>query len=414
MSKLLDLSINITDGEHGTVKNHINGNYYLLSNKNIINGKIVITDSERKINKETFEKINKRTKMEKGDLVISTVGTIGKTAIIKETNPNYVFQRSVGIIKVDNNKINNYYLKYQLDTNEFQNRLIKLSKGAIQKCLYISDLENLEIKIISKEEQDKVVAILKLLDDIIERNNEFNEKIDRIVKKIYDYWFLQFEFPNEEGKPYKSSGGKMVWNEQLKREIPEIFDVEKIEDIITIKDGTHESPKYVDNGKYLITSKHLDKLGIKFDEANFINEKDFEKINARSKVDKGDILFSMIGALGNVYMIDEDIINFAIKNVALYKTSEKIELGSYIFTTLQSILMRKYIQTTMLGSIQKFIPLGRLRQMPLLYNKNIILKFNENTKCMFELQSKLKKETMKLTKLRNYLLPLLINGQVKI
>ena len=137
MKKLKELSINITDGEHGTVKDNVNGEFFLLSNKNIVNGNIYIGNNERKIDKEVFDKINKRTMLETGDLLISTVGTIGKTAIIKG-KINYVFQRSVGIIKVDKKKINPYYLKYQLDTKEFQKRLIKLSKGAIQKCLYIS------------------------------------------------------------------------------------------------------------------------------------------------------------------------------------------------------------------------------------------------------------------------------------
>ena len=90
MSKLMECCINITDGEHGSVKNDLNGEYYLLSNKNINNGKIIISEDDRKINRKEFERINARTKIEKDDILISTVGTLGKTAIVKE-NINYRF-----------------------------------------------------------------------------------------------------------------------------------------------------------------------------------------------------------------------------------------------------------------------------------------------------------------------------------
>ena len=178
MSKLNELCINITDGEHGTVIDDNNGRFYLLSNKNIVNNEIVITNGDRKINKEVFEKINKRTVLEKNDILISTVGTLGKTAIIKNDIINYVFQRSVGIIKVDSKKINPYYLKYQIDSPAFQKRIIKLSKGAIQKCLYIDDLRNLEIMLPSMAIQNRIVEILKTIDDKITNNNHINDNLE--------------------------------------------------------------------------------------------------------------------------------------------------------------------------------------------------------------------------------------------
>ena len=113
--KLGDYCLNITDGEHGTVVDDIKGEYYLLSNKNIVDNKIVISKSDRKINEETFKKINKRTRLDKNDVLIATVGTIGKTIVLSE-KPNFVVQRSVGIIKPNIDLLNPYYLKYKLDT----------------------------------------------------------------------------------------------------------------------------------------------------------------------------------------------------------------------------------------------------------------------------------------------------------
>ena len=103
-----------------------------------------------------------------------------------------------------------------------------------------------------------------------------------MAKQLYDYWFVQFDFPNEEGKPYKSSGGAMVWNEKLKREIPTSFVVKSLSEIIEVKDGTHDSPKPQDNGYFLLTSKHLTERGLNYASAYKISKEDYESINKRS------------------------------------------------------------------------------------------------------------------------------------
>ena len=101
--RLVNLTENITDGEHSSVKNKKGSNYYLLSNKNIVSEKIQITEKDREISKESFLKIRNRTKLEENDIVIGTVGTLGNSAIIEESPENFDFQRSVGIIKSNKN-----------------------------------------------------------------------------------------------------------------------------------------------------------------------------------------------------------------------------------------------------------------------------------------------------------------------
>nr|WP_052243469.1 restriction endonuclease subunit S [Ligilactobacillus ruminis] len=97
--------------------------------------------------------------------------------------------------------------------------------------------EEVEINLPNKQYQDRIVKLLKNIDDTIENNVAIIDKLRLVVKTIYDYWFLQFEFSNEEGKPYKSSGGKMVWNEEVQRDIPEGWGSEKLKDVIV------ENPK---------------------------------------------------------------------------------------------------------------------------------------------------------------------------
>lgn len=210
--KLGDICKNITDGEHGTVVDSLDGKYFLLSNKNIVDGKIVINATkDRRIDKQTFDKINKRTKLEKDDVLISTVGTLGKLCIV-EPNFNYTIQRSIGVIKPNQEKLNSNFLKYLLMTNTYQNLLQKTSKGAVQKCIFIDDLKSLNVSIPPLEFQQKIAAVFSVLDDKIALNRRMNAQLEQMAKRLYDHWFVQFDFPNADGKPYKSSGGKMEYN----------------------------------------------------------------------------------------------------------------------------------------------------------------------------------------------------------
>lgn len=173
--KLSEISLNVTDGEHGTVKDDSNGKYFLLSCKNIKNGFINIASNERMINEESFNKIQKRIKLEKNDVLITTVGTIGEMAIIEDDNINYCFQRSVGIIKPNVDIINPYYLYYALQNETKQ--IATLVKGAVQKCLFINDMKMIEVDLPDLKTQNNIVKILNDIDKKIKLNNEINNNL---------------------------------------------------------------------------------------------------------------------------------------------------------------------------------------------------------------------------------------------
>jgi type I restriction enzyme S subunit len=131
------------------------------------------------------------------------------------------------------------YIYYNLKIN-LQN-LKKKAQGSQTKFLTMQILDGFQIEDISIHEQKKATEILAYIDEKIENNNKINTELELMAKTIYDYWFLQFEFPNDDGKPYKSSGGKMIWNEELKREIPRGWKIANLNDIASITMGT--SPK---------------------------------------------------------------------------------------------------------------------------------------------------------------------------
>lgn len=182
--KLSEISLNVTDGEHGTVKDDINGKYLLLSCKNIKNGIINISSNERIISGESFNKIQKRIKLEKNDVLITTVGTIGEMAIIEDENINYCFQRSVGIIKPNKEIVNPYYLYYSLK-NEL-GQIDTLIKGAVQKCLFINDMKMIEISLPDLKTQNKIVKVLHDIDEKIKLNNEVNNNLHNLGKSYFE------------------------------------------------------------------------------------------------------------------------------------------------------------------------------------------------------------------------------------
>jgi type I restriction enzyme S subunit len=164
----------------------------------------------------------------------------------------------------------------------------------------------------------------------------------------------------------------------------------------------------------LITSKNLLNSGLDFKNANLISEADYIKINKRSRVETGDILFSMIGSIGVIYKVEETHIDFAIKNVALYKTSELQKYKNYIYQYLKSYDMQRYMGNVISGSIQKFIGLTSLRNMPLLIKKDIIELFEAKTNSLYNQLNNLRKQNQQLTNLRDWLLPMLMNGQLSV
>ena len=135
-------------------------------------------------------------------------------------------------------------------------------------------------------------------------------------------------------------------------------------DVCDVRDGTHDSPKYVEEGYPLITSKNVINGEIDFTNVNLISKDDLDKINKRSKVDRGDILMPMIGTIGRPTIVDFEK-EFAIKNVALIKSDNKTILSGYVKTVLDSVYFAKYLEQNEKGSTQKFISLGALRSFPL-------------------------------------------------
>jgi|LSQX01.2.fsa_nt_gb type I restriction enzyme S subunit len=299
------------------------------------------------------------------------------------------------------------YLYYTLKTFD----LASLNVGSAVPSLTTQVLNEVLVSVPDLPTQTAIAEILSSLDDKIELNNKINQELENLAQTLFKQWFIDFEFPNENGKPYKSSGGEMVDSEL--GEIPKGWEVKMVTDFIEVKDGTHDSPKQCEEGNYLITSKHLKNSFIDFDSAYKISNEDFVNVNKRSKVDKNDILITMIGTVGNLYYVGNEP-NYAIKNIGLFKSSTSESFSIYLYEYLKSSFISEYYRVRLAGSTQQYLTLKVLRETPIIYNENIVSAFVDAIKEMRNTVINNSNENQELTNLRDTLLPKLISGELEV
>ncbi len=368
------------------------------------------------IDKDKYENYKTRFSYpKKGEVLISAAGTIGRTVIYNGEDA-YFQDSNIVWIENEEKEVLNSFLYYA-----YQNVRWKTSNGSTILRLYNDDLRNTEILIPEDiSEQKRIAKVLSNIDRKISINREINRNLEELAKQIYDYWFVQFDFPNEEGKPYKSSGGKMVWNDVLKREIPDGWEVKKLNACLKhINTGLNPRDNFVlGNGtiKY-ITVKNLTTDGtIDFSGCDLIDENARTIVHERSKISKGDILFASISPLGRCYIIQEQPEKWDInESVFSIRPNQKIITPEYLYCYLTSEWFMKKAEKEATGSIFAGIRIAALNAMPIIVpDKNIIKAFSSVLRPIFEEKEKLFNEIQYLVMLRDELLPMLMNGQVEV
>ena len=180
--------------------------------------------------------VKKEFILQKGDMITplteQTFGLLGSMARIPESN-KYIQSQDIGLIKCKKEKIEDSFCYYLISSNLVRKQLSAAAQQTKIRHTSPDKIKDVIVDIPELDYQKKAGKILDYITYKIENNNKINEELESMAKTIYDYWFLQFEFPNKEGKPYKSSGGKMVWNEELKREIPEGWEFGSLKNILS-------------------------------------------------------------------------------------------------------------------------------------------------------------------------------------
>ena len=320
----------------------------------------------------------------KGDILISAAGTIGKTVIF-DGEDSYFQDSNIVWIENDESKVTNQFLYYFLQTNPFIT-----TNGSTIKRLYNDNLRDTKIpNVPSIQQQNQITDILGTLDQKIQINNQINQELEAMAKTLYDYWFVQFDFPDPNGKPYKSSGGKMVYHPDLKREIPEGWGVEKLSHFLTIKNG--KDHKHLQDGKFAVYGSG----GIMRTVADYLYSGE-------------SILFPRKGTLNNVMYVNE---KFWTVDTMFYSEVNKNTSALYVFYSVKDIDFNKLNTGTGVPSMTSSILYDLNIIVP---EENILEKFNTVVKRNYETIKLNNIQNQELTQLRDWLLPMLMNGQVKV
>ena len=288
-----------------------------------------------------------------------------------------------------------YYLKFHIKEIE------SLGSGTTFKEVSKSSLYNFELSLPSIENQRNISKCLSDLDQKIELNRQINDNLEAMAKQLYDYWFVQFDFPNEEGKPYKSSGGALVWNEKLKREIPQEWSYCKLKDFINLFDSKRVPLSSKDRGERQGVYPYYGATGI----MDYVNDYIFD----------GDyILLAEDGSTSDAkgfpivqYIWGKNWVN----NHAHIILPKNERSTMFTYQMLRSI-PAKQIET---GSIQKKISQENLCGYKMvLPNSNLLEKYENVVSPLWEKRKRCIEEINTLTRQRDELLPLLMNGQASV
>ncbi len=352
---------------------------------------------------------NSSTKyLDKGDIIISARGTVGA---LSQIGTPMCFNQSCFGLRGIKGKLNNDYLYYALK-NYVQN-IKKRSQGSVFDTINLKSFDLMEIDIPeSVFAQQKIAAVLSSLDEKIELNNRINSELEAMAKTLYDYWFVQFDFPDKNGKPYKSSGGKMVYNKELKREIPESWEVKDLEEIegniVTGKTPPKKNPKYFEGGIPFITigdirgnmhvvntEETLSKLGADFQKTKYIK--------------KGAICVTCIATPGLVGFATElSQTNQQINTIECEKEENKY----YLYFVIKDFFIASKAKT---GNTFPNMNKGDFASIRIIQPKeNVTKNFLLNIKSSFDSVLNNSKQNQQLTQLRDWLLPMLMNGQASV
>jgi len=323
-----------------------------------------------------------KAKVIKPAVTVSARGTIGY-AVLRE-DPFVPIVRLLTLIP-NEKKLDIKYLYYYLTLYR------QAGLGSSQSQLTVPDIADRKISMQSLPTQRAIGEFLSVLDKKIELNNKINAELEQMAKTLYDYWFVQFDFPNKNGKPYKSSGGAMVYNEELKREIPKDWEVKKLSDLLPVLTGKQDANFATKDGHYNFFTCGEEIL--KCDTHEFEGKAVLIAGNGNFNIKLYDGKFN---AYQRTYVLisNEDkhytVVYMAVRNRIRWLTS-----GSR-------------------GSIVKFITKGDLEDILLPLPKDEKLDVFSTLNTLSEKIAKNIEENQKLAELRDWLLPMLMNGQVTV
>ena len=348
--------------------------------------------------------------LKKGQVALTkdseTRDDIGISTYIADDFNDVILGYHCALITPNKDILDGRYLNALMHTGYAKKYFACNASGSGQRyALSAEILNSFPVPVIPLQKQKQIGEIFSALDKKIELNKQINQNLEALAKQLYDYWFVQFDFPDENGRPYKSSGGKMVWNDKLKREIPEGWDDGILIDIANITMGqSPDGSSYNEVGEGMLFYQGSTDFGMRFPSVR-------QYTTAPSRfAKKGDILMSVRAPVGSINIANNDCC------IGRGLSAINSKLGSishlyYILNDLRIAFDQRNAAGTTFGSITK----EDLYSLPIIIpSDEVIRAFDKICSPMFDRQMILGEEIDILTKQRDELLPHLMNGQVSV
>lgn len=398
----------VFDGTHETPKPATMG-YPLVTSKNILGGKLNLGGAYN-ISKEDYISIQKRSAVSRWDVLFSMIGSVGETYLEINNDIQYAI-KNVGVFSCKD-EYKAKWLYYYLLSPWAKKYISNYLNGAVQKFLPLGALRDFPIISYDKTKIN-LIDFLQNLDSKIDLNNRINTELESIAKTLYDYWFVQYDFPNTKGKPYKSSGGKMVYNPDLKREIPENWLVYKVGELLhTSLGGTPSTDvkHYWENGTInWLNSGEIANFPIvdselKITEAAIRN-------SATELLPRGSTLLSITRHLRPTVLAIDACVNQSVVGIREKDYIKYYFLYPYLkneiprFLAMRTGAQQPHINKEIVDESQILIPNE---------GSNVLKIYNSKVRYLYELIINNTQQNHKLAELRDWLLPMLMNGQVKV
>ena len=401
------------DGNHGEI--HPKGDDFVSEGipfvmASDINDSLINLKECKSITKNQADGLRKGFANE-GDVLLTHKASIGRTAIVPKTkHPYLMLTPQVTYYRIiDKGVLDNRFLKYYFDYKPFQKTLgLWAGAGSTRAYLGITGQHNLIVRIPDIATQNYIAKVLSAIDKKIELNNRINADLEAMAKTLYDYWFVQFDFPDANGKPYKTSGGKMVYNTALKREIPEGWSDVSLVDIATFTNGIACQKYYPSGNEATYKVIKIREFSSGFDDNS---ESVRQSVPEKVVVHDGDILFSWSATLevrlwsGGIGALNQHIFKVTSENYP--KTFYYFEVLKY----LEYFKMVAELRKTTMGHITKDHLIGSRISLP---PKELILSMDSKLAPILKTIVSNNQQSLELAKLRDWLLPMLMNGQVTV
>lgn len=404
----------VFDGTHDTPK-PLNSGFPLVTSKHIV-GRTLDFSTAYFISENDYNSIQKRSAVSQWDVLFSMIGSVGEVYLEKDSVIPYAI-KNIGVFSCGD-EFKAKWLYYYLQSPHAITHIKRYLNGAVQKFLPLGALRNFPVLEFDKN-GNKIIKVLSDLDAKIELNNRINRELEAMAKTLYDYWFVQFDFPNEQGKPYKSSGGKMVYNSELKREIPEGWENGTLGDISDLVRGvTYDASDIKEENDYdvipILRATNISGNVIDLDNMVFVPK---QNVSANQVLNKFDILITMssgskdhIGKNGFFYFDKEVAFGaFCAKIVA------KDKYRFYVYSYTQSDFMFSTIKNECLGTNINNLNGSLVKGFKIVIPPvDLVEKFNNEVLSIYEMIGNNHKQNQRLSELRDWLLPMLMNGQVTV